>query len=189
MKTIPEIIDRLKAGNIRFVKDNLESANQDSVRRKAVVDAQNPFAIVLSCSDSRVVPELVFDTGIGELFVIRVAGNIANTSTIASIEYAVAHAGVKLIVVLGHQNCGAVTVAVKGGDNDVNIKHLLAHLDPAIDAVHNNASINEIARENAIQTALHLTESSGILAEAANSGKIKILPAYYHLDSGIVDFL
>ena len=102
--SIESNLNRLKSGNTNFVNDNLNNDFQDSSRRKAVVDGQNPFAVVLTCSDSRIIPELIFDTGIGELFVIRVAGNIANPSSIASIEYAVAHLNVKLIVVLGHQN-------------------------------------------------------------------------------------
>ena len=105
-------LKRLKLGNDNFVNNELTNSNQDSVRRNDVVGGQKPFAVVLTCSDSRVVPELIFDTGIGELFVIRVAGNVANTSSIASIEYAVAHLNVSLIVVLGHQNCGAVTSAL-----------------------------------------------------------------------------
>lgn len=189
MKTIPEIIERLKAGNDNFVKDCLESKNQDSARRKAVINGQNPFAIVLSCADSRVVPEFIFDTGIGELFIIRVAGNVANTSTIASIEYAVAHLATKVLIVLGHQSCGAVTAAVKGGDNDQNINHLLHHLEPAIEASEDDASVNEIARKNAIHTVQHLTEQSAIIKEAFDAGQLEILPAYYRLDSGKVEFL
>jgi len=95
-------LKRLKSGNAAFINDSLNNDLQDSSRRKDVVDGQNPFAVVLTCSDSRVVPELIFDVGIRELFVIRVAGNIANPSSIASIEYAVAHLNIKLIVVLGN---------------------------------------------------------------------------------------
>ncbi|MEC9399182.1 MAG: carbonic anhydrase, partial [Myxococcota bacterium] len=106
------IIERLKAGNERFVKDTTEGKLRDQARRADLVGGQKPWAIVLSCADSRVAPELAFDTGLGELFVLRVAGNIANTDTIASIEYAVAHIGSPVIVVLGHQSCGAVTAAI-----------------------------------------------------------------------------
>jgi len=99
-------LEKLKAGNKNFVSDKLEGNLQDAARRKSLASGQNPYAIILSCADSRVVPELAFDSGLGEIFVIRVAGNVANTSTTASIEYAVAHLGVKLIVVLGHESCG-----------------------------------------------------------------------------------
>ena len=115
--TAQESLHRLKEGNNRFVQDKLDGKLQDSSRKTSLLGGQSPFAIILGCADSRVVPELAFDTGLGELFTVRVAGNIANTSSIASIEYAVAHLGAKLIVVLGHQNCGAVAAAIAGGDN------------------------------------------------------------------------
>jgi len=187
--SISEILSRLKNGNQKFAHDKLSGHNKNSMRRKELVDGQNPFAIVLSCADSRVVPELIFDTGIGELFVIRVAGNVANTSTIASIEYAVAHLGTKVIVVLSHQNCGAVTAAVKGGDNDYNLNHLLAHITPAICSSGDNATVDDISKKNAKLTVLNLTTRSSIIAAAVISGKLEILPAYYYLESGLVDFL
>jgi len=187
--TKQEVISKLKEGNQRFVNDILKSANQDSTRRKTQINGQDPFAIVLSCADSRIVPELAFDTGIGELFVLRVAGNVANTSTIASIEYAVAHLGTPVIVVLGHQSCGAVTAAVKGGNNGHNLNHLLAHITPAICGSAENAAVDDVARLNAKLTAIDLTSRSSIIADAVKSGKLDILPAYYHLDSGMVEFL
>ena len=132
--TINSILGRLQEGNSRFVADKLDGKLQDSSRRDSLTGGQEPFAIVLSCADSRVVPELAFDSGLGELFVVRVAGNIANTSSIASMEYAVAHLNTQVIVVMGHQACGAVTAAVAGGDNGYNLNHLLSHITPAISA-------------------------------------------------------
>ena len=187
--TIQESVDRLKAGNNRFVLDRLDGKLQNSSRRQDLVGGQQPFAIILSCADSRVVPELAFDTGLGELFVVRVAGNVANSSSIASIEYAVAHCGSKLIVVMGHQSCGAVTAAVKGGDNGYNINHLLAHVTPAIEASENGSTINDIVRKNAELTVAELKNRSAIIGNAVASGDVQIVPAYYNLDSGKVDFL
>lgn len=189
MKSTEDIINRLKSGNDRFVDDRLESANQDSARRKTQTEGQQPFAIILSCADSRIVPELAFDTGIGELFLVRVAGNVANTSSIASIEYAVAHLGTKVIVVLSHESCGAVTAAVKGGDNGYNLNHLLAHIAPAIAESGNNIQVNEVAKKNAILTTRDLVDRSSIIADAVNSNKLDIVPAYYHLNTGKVEFL
>ncbi len=186
---INEIISRLKGGNARFAADKPERKLQDGARRESLTDGQAPDAIILSCADSRVVPELTFDTGIGELFVLRVAGNVANTSTIASIEYAVAHLGSKVIVVLGHQSCGAVTAAAKGGDNGYNLNHLLAHITPAIAASPENASINDIVRKNAELNAVALTRRSDIISNAVDSGQVKIVPAYYQMDSGLVEFI
>ena len=105
-------LDRLKEGNGRFVSDKLDGKLQDSNRRESLTGGQQPFAIILSCADSRVVPELAFDAGLGELFTVRIAGNVANTSTIASIEYAIAHLNTRVIVVMGHESCGAVGAAV-----------------------------------------------------------------------------
>ena len=189
MKTIPEIIDRLKTGNARFAADTPEHKKQDSRQREAIVSGQNPFAIILGCADSRIVPEHIFDTGLSELFVVRVAGNVANVSSIASIEYAVAHLGTKVIVVLAHENCGAVTAAVKGGDNGHNINHLLSHLTPAIVDCGSNATVNDIAKKNALLTVQELTHRSSIISDAVKSGQLAIVPAYYHLDTGLVDFL
>ncbi len=184
-----ESLERLKIGNARFVEDKLDGKLQDSSRRSELTGGQQPYAIILSCADSRVVPELAFDTGLGELFVLRVAGNIANTSTIASIEYAVAHCGSKLIVVLGHQSCGAVTAAVGGGDNGHNLNHLLAHITPAIAASGEGASITDVVKKNAELVAKDLCNRSEIIKNAVDSGEVQIAPAYYNLDSGKVDFL
>ncbi len=182
-------LNRLIEGNTRFVEDKLEGKLKDSERRNSLTSGQEPYAIVLSCADSRVVPELAFDTGLGELFVVRVAGNIANTSSMASIEYAVAHCGSKLIVVLGHQSCGAVTAAVNGGDNGYNLNHLLAHITPAIEASDKQATISDVIKTNAKLTLKELTNRSSIIGDAVSKGDVKIVPAYYNLDTGKVDFL
>ena len=187
--TAKEILKRLEDGNARFVKDKLDGKLQDSSRRKSLTGGQDPYAIILSCADSRVVPELAFDTGLGELFVLRVAGNVANTSTIASIEYAVAHIGSKILVVLGHESCGAVTAAVGGGDNGYNLNHLLAHITPAISACKKNASVNTVVKKNAELTVEALKNRSDIIANAVKKKKLTIVPAYYNLKNGKVDFL
>ncbi len=187
--TIQESLNKLKEGNARFVADNLDGKLQNSSRRESIIGGQEPYAIILSCADSRVVPELAFDTGLGELFVVRVAGNIANSSSIASIEYAVAHVGSKLIVVLGHQNCGAVTAAIAGGDNGYNLNHLLSHITPAMAASEKGATINDIAKINTQLTVGELKGRSDIIRNAIDKGDVKIVPAYYNLDSGKVDFL
>lgn len=186
---INEVLSRLKEGNDRFVADKLDGKLQDSSRRDSLTSGQQPFAIILSCADSRVVPELAFDTGLGELFVVRVAGNIANTSSMASIEYAVAHCGSKVIVVLGHQSCGAVTAAIAGGDNGYNLNHLLSHVTPAIAASDEGAGVNDVVKVNAKLTVQELINRSSIIGPAVASGDVKVVPAYYNLDSGKVDFL
>lgn len=187
--TKDEVLNRLKEGNGRFTADKKEGKLQDKTRRDELTKGQSPYAIVLSCADSRVVPELAFDTGLGELFTVRVAGNVANSSSIASMEYAVAHLGTEIIVVMGHESCGAVTAAINGGDNGYNLNHLLSHIAPAVAASGKDAPVNEVVKKNAQLTAEELKTRSTIIREAVESGKVKIVPAYYNLDSGKVDFL
>jgi carbonic anhydrase len=187
--TNQETLHRLKEGNARFVEDKLDGKLQDSARRTSLTGGQHPYAIVLSCADSRVVPELAFDAGIGELFVIRVAGNIANSSSIASIEYAVAHLGTKIIVVLGHESCGAVGAAIAGGDNGPNLNHLVSHIQAAVDACGPNAATADIVKKNAHLNADDLVNKSAIISDAVNNQGVEIVSAYYNLDSGKVDFL
>ena len=186
---IQEILDRLKVGNERFVADQLDGKLQNSSRRNELVSGQQPYAIILSCADSRVVPELAFDTGLGELFVVRVAGNIANSSSLASIEYAVAHCGSKVVVVMGHQSCGAVTAAAAGGDNGYSLNHLVSHITPAIAASGEGAEINDIVKKNAEMVANELVSRSAIIKEFVDKGAVKIVPAYYNLDGGNVEWL
>lgn len=189
LMTQTEILQRLKEGNKRFVSDRLDGNLQNGSRREKLTGGQDPYAIILSCADSRVVPELAFDTGLGELFVVRVAGNIANTSSIASIEYAVANIGSPVIVVLGHESCGAVTAAVQGGDNGYNLNHLLGQIYPAVIASKENAELSDIVKKNAELSVIDLVSRSNILSDAVEDGKLAIVSAYYHLDSGVVDFL
>ncbi len=183
-----DALNRLKTGNAHFVEDHLDGKLQNSSRREELVSGQDPYAIILSCADSRVVPELAFDAGLGELFVIRVAGNVANTSSIASIEYAVANLGVNLIVVMGHESCGAVTAALGGGDNKYNLNHLLSHVTPAISASA-SSEVNAVVRKNAELTCDEILTRSTIISGIAKERDIKIVPAYYNLGSGKVDFL
>ncbi len=187
--TISEIKQRLKEGNKRFVADMLDGKLQDSKRRKQLATGQEPHTIVLSCSDSRVVPELVFDTGLGEIFVIRVAGNIAHYASIASIEYAVANLSSKVLVVMGHQSCGAVQAALKGGNNGYNLNLLISHIQPAIANCGNNVGVDEVVKENARISVENIKEHSKIIRDALKKDELEILPAFYNLHTGKVDFL
>jgi carbonic anhydrase len=180
-------LDKIKAGNEQYLEDK-EHVGTDKRIRENLITGQDPYAIVLSCADSRVVPESIFDANAGELFVLRVAGNIANTSTIASIEYAVAHLGTKLIIVLGHESCGAVTAALAGGDNGHNLNHLCSHIVPAIAASESN-EVNDVVRMNAKITCKDLVSRSEIIRNAVNNGGLEIVPAFYNLSNGKVDIL
>jgi carbonic anhydrase len=179
--------ERLKDGNTRFVKDELEHEMQNSERRAELSAGQHPFAVILSCADSRVVPELAFDTGLGELFVVRVAGNVANTSSIASIEYAIANLGVNLVVVLGHESCGAVAAAIDGGDAGPNLNKLISLIGPAIKQ-SDVKSVDAVVKENVRLNAKSMVDNSDIISTAIKENNLKIVTAYYNLKSGVVDF-
>tara|TARA_B100001027_G_scaffold150050_1_gene105203 strand:+ start:696 stop:1259 length:564 start_codon:yes stop_codon:yes gene_type:complete len=182
-----QIQERLKEGNKRYVSD-LENPSSDKELRGSLTGGQQPFAIVLSCADSRVVPEMIFDCNIGELFVVRVAGNIANKSSIASIEYAVAHLNCKMILVLGHESCGAVTAAVNGGDNGPNLNHLTDHIANAVHAGQGK-ELADVIKINAADNAKALASNSQIIGDAVVNNSVAIKSAYYNLGSGVVDFI
>ncbi len=181
-------LDRLKSGNTNFVGNRIDGVLGNFKTTQELEAGQSPYAIIVSCADSRVVPELVFDAGLGEIFVIRVAGNIANTSTVASLEYAVAHLSVNLIVVLGHENCGAVSAAIQGGDNGHNLNHLLCHITPALHASESKA-LNDVVKVNAQITCKEIQSKSVIVQNAIESGNLKLRSAFYNLASGKVDFI
>ena len=181
-----QIQERLKEGNKRYVSD-LENPSSDKELRGSLTGGQQPFAIVLSCADSRVVPEMIFDCNIGELFVVRVAGNIANSSSIASIEYAVAHLNCKMILVLGHESCGAVTAADNGGDNGPNLNHLTDHISDAV-KMGKGKDLSEVIKINAFNNAQVLADKSEIIKNAVHNSGLVIESAYYNLGSGKVDF-
>ena len=183
----------LIAGNERFMDHANEAVATASHGRYKLTNGQSPFAIILNCADSRVVPEVAFDQGLGDIFVVRVAGNIANPSSIASIEYAVAHLGTNLIVVLGHEACGAVGAAIDvaknpGTDLGPNLNHLVSFITPAVEQT-GGGDVAETVKCNANVSADQLVNDSAILKQYVDSGDLKIMPAYYNLGSGKVDFL
>jgi carbonic anhydrase len=183
-----QALERLKQGNERYIADKLQSGAYKLVeKRKSLEVGQSPYAIVLSCADSRVVPEMLFDAGLGELFVVRVAGNIANTDSMASIEFAVASLKTKLIVVLGHQDCGAVTAAIQGGDNGKNLNHLLGQITPAIES-SKSREVDDVVRANAKYVAGQLVKNSEIIADAVEKDGLVIVSAYYSLGPGKVEY-
>jgi len=180
----------LMEGNRRYVVHKETHPDATLERRHELEGSQHPFAVVVGCADSRVPPELLFDAGLGDLFVIRVAGNVVDDVVLGSVEYAVEHLGVKLVLVLGHESCGAVTAAV----NHVKEAHITSIVDairPALaeskgqqgDPVHNCVVTN--ARLGARQ----LRESKPVMAEAVSVGGVRVLAAVYDLKTGKVNLL
>jgi len=189
------VLEILKAGNKRFVSgDTSEKYLMHQVN--ATTFGQNPFAIVLSCIDSRTTTEHVFDLGFGDIFSVRIAGNVVNQDILGSMEFAIHEAGVKLILVLGHTNCGAII----GACNNVtlgNLTPLLAKVKPAIDSEKtitenrtgtNYTFVNKVAKENVKLTIDRIRKESTIIAEQESKGKVMIVGAIYNLETGVVDF-
>lgn len=190
-------LQRLRQGNEAFVSDRPLPVSLGSERRHALAAGQAPFAVLVSCSDSRVPPELVFGCGLGELFTIRVAGNTIDTVALGSIEYAVGHLGVPLVVVMGHERCGAVAAAADVVQQNTRFPGAVgAMLQPIIPAVlaaraADSAGdlVDQSVRENVRQVIQHLQEAaSPELLQRQAGGQLRIVGARYDLDDGIVDF-
>jgi carbonic anhydrase len=187
----------LQDGNARFVSGPVKRLNQGAAQRKLTAEkGQQPFAVVLSCADSRVPVEVLFDRGIGDIFVVRDAGNIATITDIGSIEYAVDHLGSPLVVVLGHSKCGAVTAAVAGGEAPPNIKAIVDTIAPAVTAAKNanpdksgDALVPAAITANVWQALADIYKNSPMLREKAKDGKIKLVGAVYDLNSGKINWM
>lgn len=178
-------IHELMAGNARFVSGKLTSFDLDlKILKAGTVEKQEPFAAVLSCADSRVPVELVFDQSIGHLFVARVAGNMLTPEIIGSLEYGVAVLGIKAIMVLGHAKCGAVSAAMKGQQVPGQISTLYQHMMPAIKDIHND--VTAAVKANALFQAQLLQESSTVIAKAVKDDGVKVVAGYYDLQTGRV---
>lgn len=180
-----DALARLKAGNERFVNNKSELINVTSERRDELLDHQSPYAIVVSCSDSRVTPTTVFNAGLGEIFDIRIAGNVVDDDGLGSIEYAVEHLNTPLIVVMGHEKCGAVTAAYDKIKNNTPVEGKLNSLvDKMIPNITDADSLNDAINENADAFA-DVIENNEIVKKFVDEGKVKIVKAYYSLDGKV----
>jgi carbonic anhydrase len=181
-----DALKKLIAGNERYVQGKSQHPDESLARRKELTTGQHPFAVILGCADSRVSPELLFDEGLGDLFDIRVAGNIVDDAVLGSIEYAVEHLDTKLIVVLGHEKCGAVTAAVDGGKAPGHLRALTAAIRPAVDAAAKQPGdkIHNCVIANARHVARQIRESEPVLKEYVNGKGVKVVAADYELDTG-----
>ena len=181
---------RLRDGNQRFVAGALSERAHAPEHRAQLAKGQHPFAIVIACADSRVAPELLFDQGLGDLFVIRNAGNVLDDHVIGSVEYAVEHLHATLVVVLGHSSCGAVTAAVAGGEAPGHLRAIVDSLAPAVATGSKKPgdAVDNAVRINAKLSAAALNQSEPILREAVAAGTVKIVAARYDLATGQVEF-
>ena len=178
----------LVAGNKRFIAERLTAHDEDlAILKQHTVDKQEPFAAVLSCADSRVPVELVFDQSIGHIFVTRVAGNVITPEIIASLEYGAAVLGTKVILVMGHANCGAVSAAIKGKEVPGQISALYAHIQPAVDKAGPN--LEATIKANARIQATLLRQASTVVSGLVKEGTLKVVAGYYDLSTGAVTLI
>ena len=188
VKTGDEALERLKKGNEQYVNGSIENVDVSSERRQQLENGQNPFAVILSCSDSRVVTSRIFNTGLGDIFDIKIAGNVVDDLAMGSIEYGVEHLGAPLLVVMGHESCGAVTAAYdnvnKGTEAEGNIEAIVEKIAPAVNGA---ASIEDASHKNVKDVIAELNQDE-IIKHLVDSGKLKVVGAYYDLD-GNVEFL
>ena len=174
-------LDALKAGNARFVSGTLNPKADYAEDRERLANGQHPFAVVLCCSDSRVSPEIVFDQGLGDLFVIRNAGNVVDKDVLGSIEYAVEHLGTPLVVVMGHSCCGALTATCQGGELPGHIKSIAERIRPSLDS---DCCIDDNARRHAQRMAQLIGDNPIVKHE-----KAQVVAAFYDIQSGVVEWI
>lgn len=197
--SVSEALERLKQGNARFVS-NVRSVDAlvSQKQREALIDGQHPFAIVLSCSDSRAPSELIFDCGLGDLFVVRVAGNVAAPSIVGSVEFAAATFGTELVVVMGHTRCGAVGATVDALVSGTpalseNVRDIVDRIAPGVTELVRAGGEREqllatAIRANVRVAANHLRHGSRVLEDLIKGGHLKIVGAEYALETGVVTF-
>jgi carbonic anhydrase len=189
--TADSVVRELKAGNAHHVAHRYEHPHETADRQRELISGQNPHAQILSCADSRVPPEIVFDQGLGDLFVVRVAGNVAADTELASLEYGADHLHIPLLVVLGHQHCGAVTAAVEGGHTEGHLSKLVELLRPAVEKTRGlpGDPVENAVKKNVEMVVEQLRTSTPVLAKLESEGKLKIVGAIYSLDTGKVTWL
>ena len=189
INTPDDALNELKKGNTRFVDSKLENTDYKE-QVQSVKDGQHPHSVILSCLDSRVPPEIVFDQGFGNIFVARVAGNIEDNNILGSMEFATKIKGSKLIVVMGHNKCGAIEGAVDNAELG-NLTQLVDQIKPAItgDKSNRDKMVDESSRKNVKLQIESILKHSDVIAALVKEGKVKIVGAYYDLNTGKVEFL
>ena len=185
------VLAELKAGNAHHVAKKYQRPHQTVARQQALVSSQSPHSAILACADSRVPPEIIFDEGLGDIFDVRLAGNVAGDHATASLEYAAEHLHVPLIVVMGHTHCGAVTAALEGGTLPGKLPSLIAALRPAVEqsAKEPGDRLDNAVRDNVLLVVEQLRTSKPVLSELVATGKLRIVGAVYSLETGKVEWL
>ncbi len=181
---------KLTEGNQRFIKGHTEHPNQDGDRRQSLVDGQEPFAVIFGCSDSRLAAEIIFDVGLGDVFVVRTAGHVIDSASLGSLEFAVDILNIPLIVILGHDSCGAVTSAIDSKRSGTLpkgfIRDLVEHITPSVFAAERKglSDVNSTVVEHVRETSERLVDRSRIIADAIDEGRTAVVGVTYHLADG-----
>lgn len=189
-----EALQRLVEGNRRYAGNKSIDLNESEGRRAELAQGQNPFATIFSCVDSRVPPELIFDRGLGDLFIVRTAGEVIDNAVLGSLEYGVAELKIPVLMVLGHEKCGAVKATIEAVENntkaEAEINWLVEGIKPAVEKAHGQPGdlLDNAVRANVELVVLRLKKSA-ILADAVQKGELKIVGARYDLDSGLVEII
>ena len=176
-----EALNRLLEGNKRYIEGNMTS-HDFPARRNELLEGQQPFVTMIACSDSRVCPECIFDTSIGEIFLIESAGNVVDEIGLGSIEYGIDHLKTPLLVVLSHTKCGAVTATCQGGHAEGNLAKVVEKIKPAAEKA--GKEVNAAIDENAKAVVADILARSPVVKKAADEGKTKIIVVKYHLETG-----
>ena len=193
-ETLPSadaVLAELKAGNAHHAAKKYQHPHQTAARQHMLASGQSPHCAILTCADSHVAPEIVFDEGLGDIFDVRVAGNVAGDDETASLEYAAEHLHVPLIVVMGHTHCGAVSAALEGGTLPGKLPNLMAALRPAVEqSAHEPGDrIDNAVRDNVVHVVGQLRAAKPVLSELVATGKLRIVGAVSSLDTGKVEWL
>ena len=186
-----EVLEQLMKGNDKFVNEQMTHGNLDKERRIELLAGQSPQAAILTCSDSRVVPEHIFDQGLGDIFIIRNAGNVVAPVTLGSLEYAAAHLKTPLMMVLGHSQCGAVGAAMAGGEPEGSLGSIMTEIGPAVSAISEDIEnrYDEVIIENTKNSIKNILTRSSMIKDRVDSGDMLIIGAIYNLDSGKVNII
>ena len=189
--TAESALAELKAGNAHHARHQYQHPHENATRQRELTSGQHPHAEILSCADSRVPPEIIFDQGLGDLFVVRVAGNVATDTELGSLEYGAEHLHIPLLVVLGHESCGAVTAAVQGGPPEAHIAALVDLIKPAVDQSRGQPGdpVANAVRTNVENVVKQLRASNPLLSQLVAQGKLKIVGGVYSLKTGKVTWL
>lgn len=183
--TPAQALQKLVAGNQRYVQGKLLHPDQSKERREKTIEVQKPFATILGCADSRVSPEILFDQGIGDIFVVRVAGNVLGPVELDSIEYSALYLGSSLVLVMGHENCGAIEAVMAGKTKD--IEAVASLITPALD-MHPGGSLEDAIKDNVKYVTLQL-QNTPVLGKLIKQGRLAVRGAYYDFVTGKVDLL